>query len=565
MPNEIPDAPEPSPSPEPQRNPAPSGGSEPAPAVTVGPTIHPTTGPSINPTIDPSIPGPTIAVSVSASASPSASPSPSASASPSPSPSPNGSPGPSASSGPQPSPSSSPGASGGVSPSPTGNPPSPSPTPSPPPACGATLRFLDSQNGPIDPSVKALNVSNHVSNDAALSTTFSFSGTSTDPDNFRIEVTETHAAGSTITATLQAGLRPPISYTLRLDPLGTSGNVYRSTFLRLVTDGPDDAVVGNQTILCKLGETVVFKYTKPACEDRLEIQIGRPSNENNNGSDQLLHDIRNLKLNVVVFSRPGSTRLDGAINATVTTIKVDSVADAHQSGHIRIDSEFIEYNGLNLTTNEFLNCTRGVDGSVAASHVDNSRTVYSRRVPSVARSQVEADLATVDERLAQSAIRVATGASIDMGGAGDPGVALPSPLLDGFTYTPGVISTFNADEIAVIAKKDADHNSIDTFYVEAITQGDRGQAYPATRNQTGNPAGDNFVVIAANEGPVTLAHEVMHILLDSAHRADPSVALFRSPTTTKAVTGTKRIGPFPSDGPGTTDTATIRAAAENLP
>ncbi len=64
----------------------------------------------------------------------------------------------------------------------------------------------------------------------------------------------------------------------------------------------------------------------------------------------------------------------------------------------------------------------------------------------------------------------------------------------------------------------------------------------------------------------------MHILLNHFHRVspyDPDTALFRGGTTlSKAVGGTKRIGPYPdaaSASVGNNDTHDIRQTAENLP
>lgn len=140
--------------------------------------------------------------------------------------------------------------------------------------------------------------------------------------------------------------------------------------------------------------------------------------DNNDHPNHLRHDVRLLKVNVVVFSRPGTTALVGAIDATATEIAVDSVADAHPSGFIQIESEYIEYDGLDKTNNRFLNCTRGIEGSTAASHADNSPALYSTTTPVVSRSQVMEDLTTIDERFAQSTIRLARPVSINMGGTG---------------------------------------------------------------------------------------------------------------------------------------------------
>ena len=65
----------------------------------------------------------------------------------------------------------------------------------------------------------------------------------------------------------------------------------------------------------------------------------------------------------------GGTRLNGAINDSVTTITVDDTTDFASSGTIGIDTELITYTGKTATT--FTGCTRGALGTTAASHVDN--------------------------------------------------------------------------------------------------------------------------------------------------------------------------------------------------
>ena len=306
------------------------------------------------------------------------------------------------------------------------------------------------------------------------------------PENFRLEVEDASATGGSVSVTLKVGTR---STTYTLDK--KSGNKFRGEFLRLVTDNSttgDDTVQGTQTVLCKLGEQVVLSYTRAGatCTDKRTIGIGRPLSENDNGTDQLKHDIRELKVNVVVFSKPGTTKLDGAIDGTVTKIKVDSVANAHSSGTIKIENEVIPYTGTNATTNEFTDCTRGAG---KAPHADNTVVLYSTKTPAVTRTQVDADLDTVDERFAQSTIRLKRPMPIDLGGTGDPGKVLPGAMLDGFTTT-WPLNTPNADETAIATHKDTDANSIDVFYINSIdTSGSRGYAYMTKYNGTGNSAG----------------------------------------------------------------------------
>lgn len=66
---------------------------------------------------------------------------------------------------------------------------------------------------------------------------------------------------------------------------------------------------------------------------------------------------------------PGTT-LSSAISNTDTTIPVVSTSGYPTSGRIMIDREFINYTATNSTN--FLNATRGIDSTTAASHTSNT-------------------------------------------------------------------------------------------------------------------------------------------------------------------------------------------------
>jgi hypothetical protein len=63
-----------------------------------------------------------------------------------------------------------------------------------------------------------------------------------------------------------------------------------------------------------------------------------------------------------------TTTLDGAINSAVTTITLTSVTGFPTTGVVKIDNELISYTGI--TSNNLTGCTRGVNGTAAASHSD---------------------------------------------------------------------------------------------------------------------------------------------------------------------------------------------------
>ena len=396
------------------------------------------------------------------------------------------------------------------------------------------------------------------------------------PENFRLEVEDALATGGSVSVTLKVGARTPITYTLGKK----SGNKFQGEFLRLVTDSVDVGVQGTQTVLCNLGEQVVLSYTRTGvnCVDKHTIGIGRPASENNNGTDPLKHDIRTLAARVFVFSKPGTTKLNGGIDGTQDKIKVDSVATAHSSGAIKIENESISYTGINTTTNEFTGCTREMG---APAHDDNTVVLYSTKTPAVTLQQATDDVVTANQRLAQATIKLG-GVQVKMGGVGSPGNKLPPAMLDGYKLKAAThtLANLTDDEKAVALENDANPDSIDIYYVHGdlvdiddATNKYTGYSYNKAANSTGDTNYQGFVVISNQRAPFVLAHEFLHILLDTGHPRtpvdDPGTALFHAPVSlTNVVGGTKRIGPYPGDGPGsngTNDTYTIRETAENLP
>lgn len=93
-----------------------------------------------------------------------------------------------------------------------------------------------------------------------------------------------------------------------------------------------------------------------------------------------------------------STLLDGAIDASVTTITVDSTASFPAGPrYIRIGNEIIQYTSKTGTT--FTGCVRGFQGTTAATHADNAVTARPSYKPftviSIAPTTVTLD-GTVD-------------------------------------------------------------------------------------------------------------------------------------------------------------------------
>ncbi|MBP9225459.1 MAG: hypothetical protein KBF76_16430 [Verrucomicrobiales bacterium] len=190
---------------------------------------------------------------------------------------------------------------------------------------------------------------------------------------------------------------------------------------------------------------------------------------------------------------------------------------------------------------------------------------------SATAAQIEQEIATLDERFAQCGVKMKVTEKI-------LGVALPSVFsTGGFTRGSAPIQLPTADEREALNHLDADNNTVDFLYVpdlnDGLGNGVRATAYNAWRNGTGIAAFKNFVVVGPSRSELSVAHEMMHILLNLPHRMsaggawlDPDTALFHG-TNSKAVHGTKRIGPYPATGSsvGNDDTTTIRTNSEQLP
>lgn len=73
-------------------------------------------------------------------------------------------------------------------------------------------------------------------------------------------------------------------------------------------------------------------------------------------------------------------RTSGAISATDTTITLNQTDNFRSQGYVNIDNETILYQ--NISGNQLLNCYRGVNGTTAASHADDT-AVLQNYLPNV--------------------------------------------------------------------------------------------------------------------------------------------------------------------------------------
>ncbi|TQM43922.1 hypothetical protein FB388_1280 [Pseudonocardia cypriaca] len=438
----------------------------------------------------------------------------------------------------------------------------------------------------VDPASQALSVSNHVSTDGSLGPEVAaFDAVSSDRDAFRFEV-ENPVSDDPVSVALTIADRLPILYNLD----ARSGNRYRSHFLRLVGDGEDVSALGvlnQQNVLAQIGDDVIIRYEPgTGCADRHRIRVCRPASEQNNDHpNQSRHDVRYLPLRITVFSRPGRATLASAVSDSDQTLRLPSVADIQPSGHVLIGSgdggELVHYAGTNAGAGELTGCIRGVAGTAPIAHAAGAPVVYSSTTPSASKTDIEADLTSVNERFAQSGIKVRRPVTIDLGGAGSSGRVLPPAVLAGYRF-PSVFDVPNQEpptdsEQAVIALRSLEPNLIEIFYVDHMYKIDdsaqapqHGYSRPALINNSADPRAQNFAVVSSARKVLTVAHEIMHLLLNDGHRVgDPRTALFNESTTdSKAPDSTKRIGPYPdatAAGVGVFDTSKIRASAETLP
>ena len=321
-------------------------------------------------------------------------------------------------------------------------------------------------NSAYDPNTEALGVSNYVTTDG-LPQDSQFNDTCDDPENFRLQARVLDPQTNSVQMKLEVirGGSAVVTHNYTLDK--KDGDFVRGRFLRLVSDSSDDAASGagtnsdpnNQTILAKLGDKIKVSYDiAPGSKVEQEIQIGRPSSENNNDTTPWKHDIRKLKLRLAVF--------------------------------------------------------KDANGNPCATDM-----------------QINQDIEDANERLAQAGIVIerSNGNTADQ-------LARPAALADGYSDSPGFVTLGTPDENAVAPLKDNDANTIDVFYVHLLVTGSgRGTAYGVARNQSNDPKYNNMIIIGAGSAgggdPMNLAHEIMHILLNSPHRNDPNTALFKGGTT----------------------------------
>jgi hypothetical protein len=188
--------------------------------------------------------------------------------------------------------------------------------------------ILDNNNIAYKPNSEALGVSNYVTTEG-LPQDSQFGDLNADPENFRLQAKLPNTTATTVQMKLevnravltegQTSLVLVATYNYTLDK--KQGDFFRGKFLRLVTDTNDDAESGDQTILVKLGDTIKASYDIAGSKLEQEIQVGRPSSEDNNESaNPRKHDIREVNVRIVTVK-------DEAGNACVSDARVNELVD----------------------------------------------------------------------------------------------------------------------------------------------------------------------------------------------------------------------------------------------
>jgi len=79
-----------------------------------------------------------------------------------------------------------------------------------------------------------------------------------------------------------------------------------------------------------------------------------------------------IRFDVRLNAAANADTLNGALTASVTTITLDDVTGFPREGRVKIDDEIIEYCNVDTDNEELEVCTRGAEGTTAATHADGA-------------------------------------------------------------------------------------------------------------------------------------------------------------------------------------------------
>lgn len=185
--------------------------------------------------------------------------------------------------------------------------------------------------------------------------------------NAEFQTTITDGTLSTARLTVTAGLEN-IGSGYAVDPTITvSGSPVLATFIQSSITANNEILIPGHPFVT--GDTVVYTTSTPS------INYG-PTNKE-------YYYVRTLDSSKISLYRNfkdtantwiGLTTLSGSIDDSTTSIVVnDSNMMANLNSVIEIDDERISYTGINYSTGALIGVTRGVDGTIAAAHANNSQ------------------------------------------------------------------------------------------------------------------------------------------------------------------------------------------------
>ena len=117
----------------------------------------------------------------------------------------------------------------------------------------------------------------------------------------------------------------------------------------------------------KLGDEIIY-YTGKTATTLTGISRGAENTDSKAVAAGTSVSLFDSVVNLGLSNRTND--VNGDVNATATTITVDSTADFEDSGFIRIGNEVISYTGKTATS--FTGLTRGVAGTTAAAHSNDA-------------------------------------------------------------------------------------------------------------------------------------------------------------------------------------------------
>ena len=191
------------------------------------------------------------------------------------------------------------------------------------------LAVLDAANVPVDATRSAVGPSHAITNDATLPRRASWEGTSSSPDDLRVEVWDPSVRENQIRAVLESG--PPGASAAAARSLvlrrPRAGLPFRSPWVRLVGDEMDQQApgVGERVLRIALRDEVRVRYPATEHAATQSVRVGRPGDE-----DGPLAARRGQLRIRVLRATPGGMPVVGGDEATALAIARRQVGIANE-------------------------------------------------------------------------------------------------------------------------------------------------------------------------------------------------------------------------------------------